>query len=300
MKINVIDFDPGCGGFTKGLEDSGFFEVIYNGSINEANKTTYNKTHKNDFSELDILPNNIDLAVFSPNLGDNLHGLGKKNFNISEINNFTALITLHDIKNIIFLTQRQAIPFLQLSKKVNLTTDNFPTKDIISCRLIDLGYNTYNFVMDGAGFGLPQHKYYNIYWATKVQDQNINIKEGFGMYKRKYRTSKQLLKDINDSTELTWHKPNYNSFSKNIKYYRLPEDTVSRPISNDFYKNTLHPFYDRPLTIREGAVLFGLTNDFDWETKLSKNEVSRMIYNSFPPLISKLMANRIKKIIKNE
>lgn len=299
-KIKIIDFDSGCGGFTKGLEDSNLFEVVYNGSINEKNKLTYNKTHINDFNYLDIFPKNVKLAVFTPNLGKKLYGIGKKNFNISDVNNFLALLTIRDIDNVIFITNRNAIPLLHQNSEVFLTKDNFPTRDLISCGLIKLGYNTFNFILDGAGFGLPQHKYYNIYWGSKNSDENIIIKEGFGMYKRPYRTPKHLLKGIDDNSVFSWHTPDY---TRNYKGIRVLSDKLSRPLSYDFYNSSsnapsIHPYYNRPLTIREGARLFGLTDDFDWDRSLSKREVAMMIYNSFPPFISKLMANKIKKAIK--
>lgn len=208
-KLKIIDFDFGCGGFSKGLEDTGLFEVIYNGSINKKNKMCYNNIHINNFDELDIIPNEADLVIYTPHLGNKLYGIGRQNFQFSELNNFTALTTIKNFQNVIFITNRESIPLLQQSNKVSYLFDGRPTLDIISSRLLDLNYNVFNFVLDGAGFGLPQHKYYNIYWASKNIDKSIEIKEGFGVYKRKYRTVGNVLKDIDDNSDISWHNPVY-------------------------------------------------------------------------------------------
>lgn len=321
-KLKVLDFDYGCGGFTKGLEDSNLFEVIYNGSINEKNQFCYNNVHKNSFSQEDVMEKDVDLLVFTPDLGHKLFRLGEKNFSRSQLDNFTALISINDFDNLIFVTQREAIPLLQSFNKVLLNFDGFPTKDVISCRLIDLGYNVFNFVLDGAGFGLPQHKFYNIYWASKVSDKNIFIKEGFGFYKRPYRKVKHLIGDIDDDSELSWHNPDYRKkdscslvspgsnarktekLSKGSGYVRLDGDNLAYPsLSYDFYNvsskgSSINPWYDRPLTIREGARLFGLSDDFIWADNVSKKDVGMMIYESFPPVVSNLMARKIAKLIK--
>jgi len=320
-KLKIIDFDPGCGGFTKGFEDTNLFEVVYNGSLNENNILCYNKTHFNDFNYLDIMPKEADLAVFTPILGDKLSGVGKKNFFQKQLDNFTALVSLYDFSNLIFLTKREAIPALHFSNKVMKTSDNYPTKDIICCRLLDLGYNVFNFVLNGSGFGLPQNKFFNIYWASKVIDESIFIKDGFGFFKRPYRVVKHFLHDIDDDSDLSWHNPDYKkryecSFIKpgsnalktkeipqKTGYFRLDMNKLSGQLLYDFYNvsskgPSIHPLYDRPLTIREGARLCGLTDDFTWDSKLSKKQVASMIYNSFPPFISSLIAKKVAKLIK--
>lgn len=321
-KLKVVDFDYGCGGFTKGLEDTKLFEVVYNGSINDMNRFCYNKVHCNSFSEEDFMPRDADLVVFTPNLGQKLSHNAESNFVQSQLDNFTVLSTLYDFNNLIFITQREAFPFLQISSKIFYTSDGFPTRDIISCRLLDLGYNVYNFILDGAGFGLCQHKYYNIYWASKDVDASIYIEEGFGMYKRKYRKVKNALKDLTDDSRVSWHNPDYSKskqcsyvvpggsarttkqLSQTQGYVRLDANKIAKPLSYTFYRvsgkgPSIHPYYDRPLTIREGARLFGLTDDFAWDYSLQKKDVAMMIYESFPPFISKLMGYKISKLIKN-
>ena len=322
-KFKVLDFDYGCGGFTKGLEDSNFFEVIYNGFINEKNSLCYNNIHKNSFSREDLMEKDVDLVVFTPDLGQNLFGIGSSNFFQNQLDNCTALVSLYDFDNVIFITQRDAIPLLHYSNKVFLTSDGVPTKDIICCRLLDSGYNVFNFVLDGAGFGLAQHRFYNIYWASKVVDESIYIKEGFGIHKRPYRTVQNVIGDIKDDSDLSWHNPDYKreyncsliepgsnanqteELNLRTGYIRLEADKMAPSLLSDFYNvsskgPSVNPWYNRPLTIREGARLFGLTDDFVWDFKLHRKEVAMMIYEAFPPVISQLLAHKIKKVIKNK
>lgn len=320
-KLKILDFDYGCGGFTKGLEESGLFEVVYNGSINEMNSYCYNKTHFNNFKSTDLMPKDVDLVVFTPNLGQKLSYRGFNNFVQSQLDNFTVLSHLNGFDNIIFVTQRDSYPFLQSFGEVLYTTDGFPTKDVISCRFLDLGYFVFNFMLDGAGFGLPQHKFYNIYWISKDIDKSIFIKEGFGRYKRRYRVVKNLIGDIDDNSSLSWHKPDYKKRFECSKvlpggsakdtedlfqsqgYIRLDADKLAPSLSYDFYRvsgkgPSINPWFDRPLTIREGARLFGLTDDFAWDYSLKNRDVAMMIYESFPPVISELMSRKIARFIK--
>ena len=59
----------------------------------------------------------------------------------------------------------------------------------------------------------------------------------------------------------------------------------------------IHPYYDRPITIREGARLFGLSDEFTWNPKMSKKNVALMIYESFTPLVSNIIAQKLYKIM---
>ena len=93
--------------------------------------------------------------------------------------------------------------------------------------------------------------------------------------------------------------------SQNSGYIRLDADKIAPSLSYDFYKvsskgPSINPWYDRPLTIREGARLFGLTDDFIWSNNLHRKEVAMMIYESFYPKISELLAQKIRKLIKKE
>ena len=310
-KIKVIDFDSGCGGFSKGLEDSGFFEVVSNPLLNKNNNMCYNNTHINSFSSKDVIKKkDVDLVIYTPQ--------GKKP-NLKKISNYIAFLSINDFDNVIFVMKRDAIFSLDISEKVYLDGDNYPTRNFISCHLIELGYQVYQFVLDGAGFGLCHHNYYSIIWATK-SGGNIKVKEGFGFFKRPYRFVKHVLRDVDDESDLNWHNVDYSkrnlyhkvlpgekafttpSLSMNSGYVRLPESFLELAFHYDFYRPSskgpsIHPWFDRPITLREGALLFGLSNDFIWDVNLKKNCVADMIFNSFPPFISKLMAGRIKKRI---
>lgn len=310
-KIKVIDFDSGCGGFSKGLEDSGFFEVVSNPLINKYNNTCYNNSHKNFFTSKDVIKkNDVDLVIYTPP--------GKKP-NLKKISNYIAFLSINNFDNVIFILKRDMIPFLDISDEVYLDINGYPTRNFISCHLIELGYQVSQFVLDGAGFGLCQHNYYSIIWASKYGG-DIKIKEGFGFFKRPYRFVKHVLKGVDDESDLNWHNIDYSkrdicskvlpgekafttpSLSQNFGYFRLNDGFLDVSLHNDFYRlsskgPSIHPWFDRPISLREGALLFGLSNDFVWDVGLKKECVAGMIFNSFPPVVSKLMAGRIKKRI---
>ena len=206
-------------------------------------------------------------------------------------------------------------------KKVEFLYNGLPTTDIISCNLIRLGYNTIQYVFDGAGFGLPQHVFYNVYFATKNKPI-IDLKERFGPYKVPYKVPGDYLKDVTDDSNLTWHDVNYDKkdvcqyiiqglnarktkeVTQNQGYKRVVWDKIMDikldskfyGVSSDSY--CIHPLYDRPLTIREGARLYGLHNGYDWDSSVSKKDVATMICNSFYPKLAGLIGQKIKSQIQ--
>ena len=318
-RLKVIDFDYGCGGFTKGLEDTKKFRVTKNFGLNNNNLYCYNKIHHNDFVIDDSLTDDYDLVTFTPNLkkpSSKTNGL-----DITEINNILIFISMKKPENLIIITKREVFPYLQTSNKVCMINDTpHPSKDIFANFLADIGYKVYNFIMDGAGFGLPQHVFYNIYWASFNDIITLNLKEGFGRFKQPYRTPKNLIGDLTDNSKVSWHNPDYRKkeicsliepgsnakktslVSVSYGYNRLKLDSITS-LGSDFYTvssghPSIHPYYDRPLTIREGARLFGLTDDFDWDSRLKNNVVALMVYDSFYPVLSHLMGLRLYKILK--
>ena len=317
-KLKIVDFDCGCGGFSKGFEDSNFFEVKYNGFLNEKNLFCYNNTHSGDFALKDTPPSDFDLAIFMPiYISFSSNKKSVKNF----LPQSFSFIKKTFPANIFFITNQNIFPSLKKSPQVMKLSNNYPTNDIISCFLLDLGYYVYNFVIDGANFGLPQHHYYNIYWASRTIPENILIKNLYGTNEKPTKTVADFLSDIYDESYLSWHIPNYNSenicseikqgfgakntktVSKNRGYVRLAWDKTAPSLSHDFYKTSskspsIHPLFNRPLTIREGARLFGLSDDFIWDNKLKNMDVALMIYNSFSPFISKFFAEKLVYLLK--
>lgn len=242
-KYKILDFDYTCGGFTNGLENLKRFEVIYNGCITKKNKYTYNGVHERNFSEKDEMPSeDVDLVVFNPYFGDNLRKYNPDNFRKTTLNNFLALISLHDFDNIIFTTQREVYPYLQYSNEISYTFDGKPTKDIICYFLNKLNYNVFYFIIDISGFGIPQEKYYGIYWASKVFDESIEVEEKYGFFKdKKYLTTMDFLGGLGDNTDISWHEPDYTR--KKECFYVLPGSnafkTPELTQSKGFYR--LHP-----------------------------------------------------------
>lgn len=321
-KLKVIDFDYGCGGFTKGLEDTNKFIVTKNLSLNEINSYCYNNVHKKNFLLDDSADDDFDLVVFTPHLGKCFLNEKAGEYDKTEINNILIFVSLKKPDNLIIITKRKFFSYLQTSDKVCKINDTrVPSKDIFANFLADIGYNVYNFIMDGAGFGLPQHVFYNIYWASLNDVDTFNLMEIYGRFKRPYRTPRNLIGDLTDNSNVSWHDINYKKrdicslikpgssagktslVSQTQGYNRLLPDKEFSHLNNDFYTvssnfPSIHPWYDRPLTIREGARLFGLTDDFDWDLKLKNKTVASMICDSFYPALSRLLGLKIYKILK--
>ena len=122
------------------------------------------------------------------------------------------------------------------------------------------------------------------------------------------KRSKKIMDILNNVQNQSWHSPDFRkqhiceqikqgssasktkSLSLTSGYIRLFADKTAPLLSNDFYKcsdkkASIHPIENRPFTIREGARLNGLTDDFTWDSNLSKKTVAQLIYNSVSPIL---------------
>lgn len=318
--IKIVDFDSGCGGFTSGLEVTNKYRVLVNYKLNKKNIKCYNLVHKYNF-DYDTNIDDFDLLTYTFDLGTSLSKKGGQNFNPADIYNFLAFVDLKHPDHILAITKEDAIPLLNTETEVSFLYNTFPTIDIISSNLISRGYNVQQYVFDGAGFGLPQHVFYNLYFAT-INEPIINLKERFGQYKNPYKTPSRYLSSVFDESNLTWHDVDYSK--ANICKYIAPGSNAFRTkqvsqkrgykrINGDFILDnkldskyylvssdsfSIHPLYNRPLTIREGAILYGLHNGYDWDVSLSKKDVANMVCNSFYPKLASLIGQKIFNILK--
>ena len=314
--IKVVDFDSGCGGFTSGLEYTGLYETVVNYKLNKNNSKCYNLVHKNRFSSVDF-SENFDLLTYTFDLGTSLSKKGIGNFNSADIDNFLAFVDFKKPNCIIGITIDDAIPLLNTEDDVQFFYNNTPTIDKIACNLISRKYNVQQYVFDGAGFGLPQHVFYNLYFAVKNKNPLFNLKERFGKYKVPYKVPLDYLSSISDDSALTWHEVDYEKrdvckyiepgsnagktkeVSQKRGYKRINGNLIlENRIDSKYYlvssdSFSIHPIYDRPLTIREGALLYGLHNGYDWDDFVSKKDVAQMVCSSFYPKLASLIGKKI-------
>lgn len=317
-KLKILDYDVGCGGFSKGFFDTKKFEVVNNLLINENNRFTYENLYPNiDFSQKD---RDADLFCFTPDVGHSFSRRGAKNFDFSPIQNMCKYIVKNNLQNVFINLPNDAYPLYQDRHYFAYDSNGNPSRDYIICFFKKNGYNARHYVFDGAEFGTPQHRFLNLYWISADIDEDISISGQYGIYKKPYKNVGFWLEDITDDSQLSWHNPDYkkkeecslvkpgqnakttDSLDKNKGYYRLNKDKFSKPLDKIFYLVTstgpcIHPYYDRPITIREGARLFGLSDEFTWDSKISKKKVALMIYESFTPLVSNIIARKLYKIM---
>lgn len=318
--INIIDFDHGCGGLTAGMERYGEFLVIDNVYLNKQNELCYNNTHINPFwteahvSEEDYDDLNIKVACFSPNTGTN----SKKGIDLSELKTQMRWINTFHPEIVIFSIQPKVIPYLHSTEKKDLepyTADGWPFFDKLLEFFHGNGYSSVQqFTINYLDYNIPINKKKSFYIAW-------NNNQPFQLNYPKFETRKKVMDvlsklDINDS----WHSPTYKysincskirpgsraSSVRNVNitsgYIRLVADRVAPNLYETFYLPSskgpsIHPIEDRPLTIREGALINGLDIPFTWDNNLSNRIVAKMIVDSVSPVIGWYLGKSIFNLL---
>lgn len=322
-KFKILDCDYGCGGFTAGLEKQGSFIVTDNASLTEENLLCYNSSHKNDFYIDKDFDDDIDLIHYTPDLGYNFSSRGNGKFDENEFNIMGVFLSIHqDVENILITLRRDTYLLMHNSKHVCYINGDIPVRDEIACFLDFLGYNVSCYVYDEANFGLPQHVFRVVYFASKNNVSLPPLNEKYGRFRKPYRTSLDFLHDLKDDSRLSWHDCDYSKMevcshilpgsnasktdavSQKKGYNRLGVGFLDKHLHHDFYTvsssyPSIHPLYDRPLTIREGARLFGLSDNFTWDKNvINKNRVAHLIYDSFYPDLSELVGQSLVSVLK--
>lgn len=214
--LKVIDFDHGLGGFTTGLEvfDEAF-EVIEAPWLNSNTNLCYNVNHKNwfepDRTDFDFNDTKFDVAVFNPNFGDGFQRRGASNFSMKDIDKSISLIKEILPKFAIITTRPDILPFMCSDEALSRTVDGWPIYDRVLSSLD--GYNLYQFTIDGADYGIPQHKTMNFYFCIRgdVMFHQMRIPDVQYSRKRGFITIEEAIGDIN--------KNNYSDFKS--KYINL-------------------------------------------------------------------------------
>lgn len=78
---------------------------------------------------------------------------------------------------------------------------------------------------------------------------------------------------------------------------RMDWNRPAPTIRTEFYKpekgRYLHPEQDRPITVREGALLMGFPDDFDFPEHMAMSQVGRQIGNAVPPPLARCIAEAV-------
>lgn len=319
----IFDFDHGVGGFSAGLERYGGFITLVNPVLSMDNEFVYNKTHLNPFWAEAVTPTDffdsieIDVALFQPK-AMKIQKRGRSNFSFNEIETNLRFVRDYKPSVVVFSFRPEVLPFLHYKPSDNSTFDDFKLHDnwllfdSIVYRLNRMGYNVQIYVLNYLDFNIPQDTMRLFYVAWNIEG-SFDLKRPIV---NDARMVEDVLKNIPDDS---LHKPRWKhrdicskikpgycandyNFHTKVGYVRLKGNSTAPALYNDFYKvmsasPSIHPYEDRPLTLREGCRLFGLDDTFVFPNKFSNPVVADMIYNSISPRIGYFFADAIMKLL---
>lgn len=306
--IKIIDFDNGCGGLTAGMERFGKFRVIDNLLLNNENKSCYNSSHCCHFDE-DIHISNSELLEmnnFIASLTPSISVTRKHGVDLSGLTECVKWVDTYKPDVVILSVPSDAIPhfFTDKMKTSPVTSDGWPLFDMVLDSFHGIGYkNVQQFTVNYSDYNIPIKNSASFYVAWNTDN---SFKLHFPKIERKY-TVMDFLSKIDDNIDDISHKPNFkkSDICSHIKqgssakktdevkqttgYIRLVGDRVAPRLYNNFTSTassgpSIHPIEDRPLTIREGALLFGLDYAFEFG-KFPNKVLCDMIVNSVSPII---------------
>ena len=220
--MKILDCEGNFGCLSSGFEHFSQNEVVEAIKIAKDGEYGYNSIHKSwlprtkrTFSDIngDL---KVDLAIFRPDIGENIARKGSKNF---KINDFQASLDfLAEIlpKFAIFQTEVDAIPFLNVAD--DYTKDGFGqvSKDIVVNRLQQMGYKAYLLVLDEADFGVPIHRDLAFYIAApsdcRIQQPKVLYTSTGRHGRKKYMTVRGAISDLGNLGEYV----SYSSEPKNM------------------------------------------------------------------------------------
>lgn len=304
--IKIIDYDHSVG-LTHGLEDGKDFIIKGNVALNELNYQayTFNRLLDHKIGEVDY--KDMDMFVACPDFGDRIGRRGASNFSLNDLNICLGIISLKIPDYILIAVSQSAITYLQIENRVTETYEGIPTNDFLIGKLKDLGYTSQFFTIDPVSYRLPQHKIIGLYFAAKNELFDKPIKMPDPVYDKKESSVCRWLSGL-EGLHMNFHDPDWSkkeicaeiapgsnakktsSVSVTSGYIRLRPDLPAPYLGLDFYKvsssgPSIHPVHDRPLTLREGARLSGLLNQYTWPRNAKKRDVAKQIDLSVSPIL---------------
>lgn len=226
--MKILDCEGNFGTLSSGFEHFSQNEVVEAIKIAKEAEYGYNSIHKSWLPRQNTTLHNlnpeidVDLAIFRPDVGENLARQGHKNFKIDDFQH--SLEFLVDIfpKFAIFQTEIEAIPHLNCN--LNYVRDGFGqlSKDIVIYQLQQMGYNAYLFVLDEADYGVPLHRSFAFYIATPKdfvlkRPKQLYTSTGRRGYK-KYVTVRDAISDLGNLGEyVSYSSPAKNMFQRAMR-----------------------------------------------------------------------------------
>jgi len=336
----AIDLFSGCGGLTQGLKQAGF-DVIAGAEIRNEARDAYLLNHpevhvfkdvrKVTLAELNkhrvIEPGQLDLLAACPPC---------QGFSTLRTNNHVT--PADDVRNkLIFQVSRLAaelLPKAILVENVPALLGNWRIQNFRR-RLIKLGYQTADAVLDASQFGVPQRRKRMIFIAiradfvpsipTPTTATPLTVRDAIGglgeprgsvakkLHQIRQRLSPKVLRRVKriprnggsrhhlgKRGQLPCHKRNEGF---NDVYGRLSWDkvaaTITRSCHNPSKGRYLHPDEDRGLTLYEAMLLQGFPKSYRLPTEVGIEKIASLIGEAFPPPFAKAQAIHIRKLLSS-
>lgn len=338
-QLVAVDLFAGCGGLTLGLRKAGF-AVRGAVEIDELSAKSYEQNHKDtrlwvkDIRDLSTLSVKRELGIRKGKL-DLLAGCPPcQGFSTLVTNN--GHYSVDDPRNdLIYEFLRFVKDFMPRA----VLMENVPnlaqtTRFKRFKRAVEaLGYKTAYRVLDAADYGVPQRRRRLVFLASRTTEVAFarrakakrTVKEAFTKLNPKRAKSdplqdtstkrteriKNLIKlvprnggsriDIKGETQLQCHE-NFDGFYDT--YGRMSWDDISPTITsgciNPSKGRFLHPSKDRPITLREAALLQTFPPTYKICLDAGKYNAAALIGNAFPPEFARRQALAVKKQLLRE
>lgn len=330
-RLTAIDIFSGCGGLSLGLEKAGF-QVRAAVELDPTAAAAYRKNHPRTFViEKDI--RKVDLKDLRKAAGignrklDLLAGcppcqgfsrIKTKNKPISRDSRNS--LVLHYLR-----IAKGLRPKMVLLENVPGLANDHRFKRLVR-ELESIGYKTDWDILNAADFGVPQRRKRLIMMASLVDD--IRVPEGIGP-KMTVRKAIEKLKTPRLTTDVLqkMHLKNTPRIKKLISkiprnggsrdalgknaqldchkktegfkdiYGRMKWDDVAPTLTGGCYNPSrgrfLHPSQNRPITLREAALLQTFPRNYRFSPILGLTKIARMIGDALPPLFGEAQARHL-------
>lgn len=322
IQPTAIDLFSGCGGLTLGLKQAGY-NVRAAVELDDLAAETYALNHpethllRSDIRK--VVPAKImcDLAIAPYDLALLAACAPCQGFSRLSTRNRPALST--DARNDLVLS---VLPFAAALKPQSIMLENVPAaRDSVQMakvrgELRRLGYKFVEAVLDVADFGVPQRRKRYILlgklelepsFSPKVRSQ-ATVRSAIGklplptesddaLHSIGTRMSDKIRElvsripkdggsraDLPPEFQLACHA---RSDGFRDVYGRMSWDSPAPTITGGFVNPSkgrfLHPEQDRPISLREGAILQGFGTRYKFSLRSGKYAVAKMIGNAVPP-----------------
>ncbi len=334
----ALDLFSGCGGLSLGLEQAGFkvvgaIELDQLAAETYAMNHQGGKLWVRDIRKVPVLEVMRELGL-APGELDLLAGCPPCQ-GFSTLTTLNGKHRMRDERNDLVL---EFLRFIRGLRPKAVMMENVPglIRNTRSARLRKelhkLGYSCEMKVLNAKDFGVPQRRRRFVLMAVKgknVQidfapclEKEVTVREALGTLKGRTRrdqlhhmlhkpSAKVLTRiqripkdggsrnDLGRRYQLDCHKRN-DGF-KDIygrMHWDKPSPTITGGCFNPSKGRFLHPSKDRPISMREAAVLQSFPVDYKFSTRRGKIAVAQMIGNALPPEFIRRQAVHLIELMK--